>query len=172
MMRRSRQGDLTIGSAILASVVVALGLFLLYVSFSWMQAYGVDVTEEFDKHTQLMRIALNIEAINYSDARSLIYLRHVSKHDVSISICRIELVSLDKSMIVNSTPAEGFKELYRLERSGDLLSIHAPTCPSCDPGEPLAYRVWYTSSEIFRRSHGDLDLSTVRIVELAFLKPG
>jgi len=171
VMRGTRRGNLTIGLAILASVIVALGLVLMYVSISWMQAYGVDVAEEFDKHLQLMRMALIIEAVNYSDTKAIIYLRNISKYNVSISICKVELISLDKSMVVNSTPVEGFKELARLEISGDLLNMDAPTCPSCNPREALAYRVWYISSEVLGRSRGELDPSITRIAEFAFLKP-
>lgn len=165
-------GASTLEVIILASIVLTLGIFLMYLAISWMQAYSVGIAEEFDKHTQLMRSILVIEAVNYSDVNSNIYVRNVSKYNISITVCRIELFSPERSLIVNATPADGFRELARLEKSGSSANISAPTCTYCNPNEELIYRVWYAPLGILEKMNPSemLDLSSIKIVEIAFVK--
>jgi len=165
-------GMATIGVIIIAAITLTLGLFIMYLAASWVQTYGVNITGEFDKYTQLMRAILVIEAMNYSDEKSTIYARNVSKYNISITICRIELYSSRRSLIVNATPPNGIGELAKLSRIGDSAGIDAPTCTYCEPGEELVYRIWYAPSEILEKMNPGEASSVIRILEMAFTKKG
>ncbi|MEN2975345.1 MAG: hypothetical protein ABDH32_07210 [Candidatus Caldarchaeales archaeon] len=133
----------------------------------------LDLTEETDRNIQLLRGLLLIEAVNYTETDGVehaeITVRNIAKQPIDLTITRIELLSAE-NVLYGSIPSTGFGNLTKLG-IGNSSTLEAPTCPQCQRGDTLVYRVWYISSASYNEEQPLLSLNDMLYVEIKIVKP-
>lgn len=147
--RRSNSALTSVEISIISSIIIVLGIFLLYVANTWYFGSMIEATEEVNENVEIIRSALMIEQIIYDYDRNTANLsvRNVAKDNLDLKIIAVELLAMDNRLIGRSS----FSDLnYILQRGQRLDLVNVPTCIQCYKGELLKYRVWYVS-----RKHAD-----------------
>lgn len=148
-LRSKHKSALTVVEiTITSSLVVILGILLLYIANNWYFGSAIEVAEEVDKNIQIIRSALMIERIDYdvgsgdTPSSASLTIRNVAKDDLSLRIMAVDLVTMD-NRIIGRMPLSDRD--YILRRGERLVLEDVPTCGvnQCRRGDVLRYRVWY-----------------------------
>lgn len=168
-----KKGLTVVEVAIVASITLLLGIFLMGMSAGLFFNTTLDLTNETDRNIQLLRGLLLIEAINYTETNGVEYatiiVRNIAKQPIDLTVTRIELLSKENVMY-GSRPSAGYGNLTKLS-IGESASLEAPTCPQCLKGDILIYRVWYISSASYNEEQPLLSLNDMLFVESRIVKP-
>ncbi len=174
-LRNSKKGLTVIEVAVISSMVIALGIFLMLYSAGIFANTTYDLTKETDRNIQLLRGILLIESVQYGEENgeeyAKIHVRNIAKQAIDLTITRIELL-ISNDRFYDSLPKTpyGFGNLTKLI-NGEKKILDAPTCPSCHKGENLTYRVWYISSSLYDVENPLLSVSNMLYVEFRMIKP-
>lgn len=174
-LRNSKKGLTVIEVAVISSIVIALGIFLMLYSAGIFTTTTYDLTKEVDRNIQLLRGILLVESVEYGEEDggeyARIHVRNIAKHPIDLTITRIELL-ISESRLYDSLPKSplGFGNITKLE-IGEKKILDAPTCPPCRKGQNLTYRVWYISSSLYNVENPLLSVSDMLYVEFKTIKP-
>lgn len=140
--RKSKSGLTTVEIIVISSIVLALGIFLIYVANNWFFGSTIEATEKVDKNVHIIRSALTIEQIiyDYNRNKANLTVRNVAKGNLNLKIIAVELLSEDGRLYGRSP------HLNYVLRPGESKNIDetvVPTCIDCHRGDVLRYRVWY-----------------------------
>lgn len=128
----------------ISSLVMILGIVLLYIASNWYLGSAIEAAEEVDKNVQMIRSALMIEKIeyNYSLNRANLTVRNVAKGNLNLRIIAVDLVKMDNRIIGHRLLSD---HDYVLQRGEKIVLENVPTCggDQCHKGDLLRYRVWY-----------------------------
>lgn len=154
-----------------SSVVVILGILLLYIASSWYTGAAIEAAEEVGKNIQIIRSALMIENIKYDDDPSgaSLIVRNIAKEDLSLRIIAVDLVTVDNKIIGHEPLSD---RDYILHRGEKIVLENVPTCGEsrCHKGDILRYRVWYIPE---RYADGQVSaLGKAVFVESSFIYTG
>jgi len=176
LKRLKRKGLTVVEVVVIASIVLALGIFLMMYSAGLFSATALDLTEQTDRNIQLLRGILLIEGVDYhvgEDGRDIaeIYVRNIAKYSIDLTVTRIELL-VSNEVLHDAIPrgSYGFGNLTKL-RIGERAKLSAPVCNECQKGEKLIYRVWYISSALYNVDNPLLSISDMLYVEVKIVKP-
>lgn len=133
-----------------------------------------DLTRETDRNIQLLRGILLIEAVEYGEEYGVeyakIHVRNIAKQEIDLTVTRIELFLGDRFYDSFPKSPQGFGNLTKL-KMGEKKILDAPTCPPCQRGQNLTYRVWYISSSLYDVENPLLSVSNMLYIEFKTIKP-
>ncbi|MCX7796954.1 MAG: hypothetical protein N2380_10635 [bacterium] len=171
-----KKGLTVVEVAVIASLTLILGLFLMGISAGLFFNTTLDLTEETDRNIQLLRGILFIENVKYSEINgeeyAYLYLRNIAKQYIDLTVVRVELIISRNNTLYDSIPdtPTGFGNLTKL-KTGEKKIIESPICPSCMKGEVLIYRVWYISSDMYNVENPLMSINDMLYVEAKIAKP-
>lgn len=154
-----------------SSIVIILGILLLYVASNWYFGSAIEATEEADKNVQIVRSALMVEktVYDYTLNRANITVRNVAKDDLNLRIIAVDLITADNRFIGHRSLSD---RDYILRRGEKIVLEEMPVCgeDQCHKGDLLRYRVWYIPE---RYADGQsLRLGKATFVESSFIYAG
>lgn len=182
VISRLRNKGLTVVEiTIIASLTLVLGLFLLGISAGLFSNATLDLTKETDKNIQELRSQLLLEAVNYTlindVERAFIIVRNIAKQQISLTVTKIDLYSVSRDEVRGeivykyrgSIPAT-FGNLTKLS-IGESKVLEAPTCPQCERGIELIYKVWYIPSNFYDENDPFKHIGEMMYTQASIIKP-
>lgn len=150
-LRSKHKSALTVVEiTITSSLVVILGILLLYIANNWYFGSAIEVAEEADENIQIIRSALMIEKIeyHYNPDKASLTVRNVAKDNLGLRIIAVELIAADNRIIGRKPISDQDHVLWQGDR---VVLENVPTCGGdlCRKGDLLRYRVWYTPERYF-----------------------
>lgn len=140
-----KRGITIIEVTVVATITILLGLALMYVTSGWVQSSMLDLTRETDEYIQSFRSLLVIENINYTEKGATIFVRNVSKWNISLTILEIQLLR-GRNLVGTTSPAT----IIVKDKSANLP---APICENCKYGETLTYKIKYIPTALAEMRH-------------------
>ncbi|MDW8021740.1 MAG: hypothetical protein RMI78_03810 [Nitrososphaerota archaeon] len=140
--RRPKSGLTAVEVTVISGVVLALGIFLIYVANNWYFSSTIETADEVDENVQLIRSALAIEKItyNYTDNTADITIRNVARDGPNLKIIAVEVLSMDGRPYSRLS----LSDLNYILGPGEHKDLDkVPACTSCHKGDILRFRIWY-----------------------------
>ncbi|MEM0236175.1 hypothetical protein [Thermofilum sp.] len=144
--RRHRSALTVVEITVTSSLVVILGILLLYIASNWYFGSAIETAEEVDKNIQIIRSALMIERIEYyyvyTPNRASLTVRNVAKDNIGLRILAVDLITMDNRIIGHKSLSD---QNYVLWQGDKVVLENVPVCAGdqCHKGDLLKYRVWY-----------------------------
>ncbi|MCX8188039.1 MAG: hypothetical protein N3F65_05485 [Nitrososphaeria archaeon] len=140
--RRPKSGLTAVEVTVISGVVLALGIFLIYVANNWYFSSTIETADEVDENVQLIRSALAIDKItyNYTDNTANITIRNVARYGPNLKIIAVEVLSMDGRPYSRLS----LSDLNYILGPGEHKDLDkVPACTSCHKGDILRFRIWY-----------------------------